>query len=278
MKIKANAKINLTLDITGVREDGFHTLSSVMAPISLCDEIVIEKSDKLSFDCNISSICDDKNLCVRAAKLFFESLNTDERASIYLEKNIPFPAGLGGGSADAAAVLRGLNSLFGNILDEKILYSLAERLGSDVPLCLYNKPALCEGRGEILTPLNRMPTLDVVIAIGKARLSTPEVYFEYDKASLPIKDDTSNLLKALESRNRDEIIKAFGNAFEPITDILAPETKQLREKMLELGAKNSRLSGSGPSVYGVFDSAENAKKAAKALENMGYFAVYCQTL
>ena len=278
MKIIANAKINLTLDITGVREDGFHTLSSVMAPVTLCDEITIEKSDSLQFDCNIKSICDDKNLCVRAAKRFFEETKISERASIYLDKKIPFPAGLGGGSADAAAVLRGLNELFSSPLDEATLYTIACELGSDVPLCLYNKTALCEGRGEILTPINGMPSLDIVIAIGDARCPTPTVYREYDKVCLEVKNDTSLLLSALKSGDKDQIIKSFGNAFEPVTDILAPETKQLRDSMCTLGALNSHLSGSGPSVYGVFENENEALNAATALRNMGYFAVCCKTL
>ena len=190
MRVTANAKINLTLDITGVRPDGFHTLRSVMAPISLCDEIELTEIESgILFDCNIKELVTPDNLCVKAAKLFFETIGKEPSISIYLEKNIPFPAGLGGGSADAAAVLRGLNELYGNEIDEKTMFELASKLGSDVPLCLSNRISLCEGRGEILTPITTSHCFNIVIAIGKARLSTPEVYRKYDAMGLDVCND-----------------------------------------------------------------------------------------
>ncbi len=281
MRITANAKINLTLDITGIRPDGFHSLRSVMAPVSLCDEIELELNDSdsgISFDCNIKELCTQDNICVRAAKLFFETVGIHKSLSIYLEKHIPFPAGLGGGSADAAAVLRGLNNLCGNPLEENVLFELAAKLGSDVPLCLLNRVAVCEGRGEILTPIDMPYQFNIVIAIGKARLSTPEVYRRYDSAMLPIRDDTDKLLVSVKESDFNKTVSSFGNAFEPVTDVLAPETMQLRLRMNELGALNSRLSGSGPSVYGVYENAEKANMVAEQLKNEGYFAVSCVTL
>ncbi len=278
MKLKAYAKINLTLDITGVRPDGFHTLRSVMAPISLCDELTLEKSDTLAFDCNLKNLCTEDNLCIRAAKLFFESAGIDGRASIYLEKRIPFPAGLGGGSADAAAVLRGLNDLFGNVLSDSTLFSLAEKLGSDVSLCLLGRPALCEGRGEVLTELGALPNLDCVIAIGNGRLSTPEVYRKYDAASLPVKNDTDSFLFSLRNDDIESMISSCGNAFEPVTDELCPETVVIRDEMLSLGAKCSHLSGSGPSVYGIFGDEKTAENAKIELQKQGYDAYLCKIL
>ncbi len=278
MKLKAYAKINLTLDITGVRPDGFHGLRSVMAPTTLCDTLTFAKSDSFAFDCSIKELCGEDNLCVRAAKLFFENAEIPPEISIYLEKNIPFPAGLGGGSADAACVLRGLNEFYGNPIAKEKLFSLAEKLGSDVPFCLLNSAALCEGRGEILTTINGMPELDIVIAIGKARLKTPEVFRAYDSLMPDVRNDTERLLNAIKTNSKGVLISAFGNAFEPITDILAPETKELRSIMLSLGATNSRLSGSGPSVYGVFENAHKAEACAEKLKKMGYFAVCCKTL
>ncbi len=279
MRVYANAKINLTLDITGVRTDGFHSLRSVMVPVSLCDEITLElmPSGGISFDCNKKELCTQDNLCVRAAKLFLETAKKEESVSIFLKKNIPYPAGLGGGSADAAAVLKGLNSLFDGALSESELFGLAAKLGSDVPLCLLNRPAVCEGRGEILTPIDIPYDFNVVIAIGKARLSTPEVYRQYDAASLPVRNDTDSFLCALKENDFVKTVRSFGNAFEPVTDIIAPETKLIRTRMLELGVLNSRLSGSGPSVYGVFENAEKANIAAEILQTEGYFAVSCVT-
>ena len=279
MRVIANAKINLTLDITGVRPDGFHTLSSVMAPISLCDYIDLTKIESgIVFDCNVKSLVTDDNLCVRAAKLFYATLDKEPSVSIYLEKNIPFPAGLGGGSADAAAILRGLNSLYNNSVDEKTLFDLAAKLGSDVPLCLLNRISLCEGRGEVLTPLNMPYSFNIVIAIGKARLSTPDVYRKYDSMGLDVCNDTEKLLSAVNGGDFGEIVATFGNAFEPVSDILAPETMQLRLRMEQLGALTAHLSGSGPSVYGVFASEKDADEAVRILKNEGYFANSCFTL
>lgn len=275
MKIKAFAKINLTLDITGIRDDGFHTLRSVMVPVSLCDEIEILQCDKFVFDCNVKSIVDENNLVVRAAKRFFERSGIEPLVSIYLEKKIPFPAGLGGGSSDAAAVLKGLNLFFGEPLKEADLFEIAETLGSDVPVCLLGKCALCEGRGEILTPLSLPKKLYLLIAIGKARLSTPAVYREYDAMGLEVREDSNAFLNALTSQNIEE---TFGNAFEPVADILAPETKMIRDTMLSLGAVTSHLSGSGPSVYGVFENEEKAKKSADALADLGFSAYCCETI
>lgn len=278
MKINAYAKINLTLDIHGTRTDGFHELRSVMVPVSLCDVITVLPSEDFSFDCSVKELCGTDNLCVRAAKLFFATAGIKPSVSIYLEKNIPFPAGLGGGSADAAAVLEALNGFFGEPLGRRTLFSLAEKLGSDVPFCLLSRPALCEGRGEMLTPIDGVPELCVVIAIGGSRLPTPQVFREYDSASLAVRNDTDAFLDAVKNNELCGIISSSGNAFEPITDMLAPETKLLRNEMLALGAKSSHLSGSGPAVYGVFENAEKASIAAKELENKGFFAVSCKTL
>ncbi len=276
MIIKAYAKINLTLDILGVRPDGFHELKSIMSPISLCDEIKLEKSDKLSFKCNIQSLETEDNLCVRAAKSFFEKAKISGSVSIELTKNIPFPAGLGGGSSDAAAILKGLNELYSYPLDNESLFELASKLGSDVSVCLLGKTALCEGRGEILTEIGDVPSYDMVIAIGQARLSTPAVYRELDAMGLPVRSDTNNFLKALE--NNENLISTFGNAFEPVADILAPETKEIRQLMVSSGAICSHLSGSGPSVYGIFSDEQSAMRAVNCLENKGFTAFQCKIL
>lgn len=278
MRIKANAKINLTLDILGLREDGFHALQSVMAPVSLCDELVIERGNGLSFNCNIPELCGEDNLCVRAARLFYKQSGIAPSACIYLEKNIPFPAGLGGGSSDAAAVLKGLNDLYCRPLCEKELFGLAASLGSDIPFCLLGSPALCEGRGEILTPISAFGGFEIVITIGSGRLSTANVYREYDASALKNRNDTDLFLSALERGDRDLLINSLGNAFEPVAERLCPEISLLRGKLLSLGALNARLSGSGPSVFGVFADSETASSAAAELRKMGYFAANCSVI
>ena len=278
MIIKAFAKINLTLDITGIIDGGYHALRSVMAPISLCDEIELNKSEVISFDCNIKSLVTDDNLCVRAARSFLQRADLSCGVDIKLQKNVPFPAGLGGGSSDAAAVLKGMNELYGNPLSKDELFELASSLGSDISLCLLGRPALCEGRGEILTPLNNLPRFHLVVAIGEARLSTPEVYKKYDSMGLEALSDSDKFLSALEKSDRAELLSSMGNAFTPVADVLAPETKAIREELRSLGALVSHLSGSGPSVYGIFSDNASAVSAAEALKNKGYSAFVCETL
>ena len=277
MKLNAYAKINLTLDILGVREDGFHELRSVMVPISLCDVIELEKSDRLSFDCDKSELVTDDNLCTMAARLFFEEIGKEACVSIRLQKNIPYPAGLGGGSADAACILNGLNEAYGFPLEREKLFAIAARLGSDVPFCLLCSPADCKGRGERLSAISGMPSLDIVIAIGKARLRTPDVFRAYDASGEQPRNDSERLLSAVEGGDKNEIIASLGNAFEPITDKLAPETMQIRALMTDSGALASHLSGSGPSVYGIYENSEKASASAEMLREKGFFAVCCKT-
>lgn len=278
MIINANAKINVTLDILGVRPDGYHALRSVMVPVSLCDEIHIETADSLVFDCDVRSLVTEDNLCVRAAKAFFEKAKLAPKVSIKLVKRIPFPAGLGGGSSDAAAVLRGLNNFFGAPLSDDELFEIAASLGSDINVCLLGSPALCEGRGEILTPLLGVKPLNVLIAIGKGRLPTPQVYRNYDAATLEVRDDSTAFIKAVNADDFMGMIASFGNAFEPVTDEMCPETKQIRELMLANGALTSHLSGSGPSVYGVFEDQSAVAAAAQELRDLGFSAYECVTL
>ncbi len=277
MITKAYAKINLTLDITGVRPDGFHTLRSVMVPVTLSDDIIIEKSDSFVFDCNIKSICGDNNLCVRAAKAFFEYIKASPDVSIYLDKKVPFPAGLGGGSSDAAAVLSGLNEMYGNPVSDSDLFEIAASLGSDIPFCLLGRPALCEGRGEVLTPISLDDEFNVVITIGEGRLPTADVYRRYDSACLEVRNDTDAFLSAVNNNDFSGIVASLGNAFEPVTDDLCPETKTMRELMISFGALASHLSGSGPSVYGIFSDSQKAELAAQEMRNKGFSAFVCKT-
>ncbi len=278
MMIKAYAKINLTLDITGLRPDGYHAISSVMVPVSLADNITIEKSDSFSFQCNLPALCTEDNLCVRSAKAFFQRSGVQQSASIYLEKNIPFPAGLGGGSSDAAAVIKGLNELFCNPLSEQELFDIAASVGSDVPFCLFGSPALCRGRGELLTPLTMKKAYHVVISIGDSRLSTAEVYRRFDDLSASPAEKSPAFVQALADDNEAEMLSNVSNSFELVTDIICPETKLMRELMLEGGAIISRLSGSGPSVYGLFADEESAIKGALYMKSKGFSAYNCTTL
>lgn len=276
MNVRAYAKVNLTLDIISVRDDGFHSIRSVMVPVSLFDRVSVERAERISFDCDLPALRNEDNLCIRAAKAFFEAAGIRGGADIRLQKHIPFPAGLGGASADAAAVIDCLSTIYGAPLDFDELIRVAAEVGSDVPFCLYGKPALCEGRGEIITPIAGDMELFIVIAIGAGRLSTGEVYAAYDRASLAPTDHTTGFLEALS--NGADICKHMGNSFVPIVSALCPETADMRDSLLKCGAGAAMLSGSGPAVYGVFENELSAANAAKVLRAEGYFSVECRTM
>ena len=186
VKEKANAKINLYLDVISKREDGFHDVKTVMHSVSLSDEVTViySPSDtqniRISLKGNRFLPTDDKNLAYKAAKLYLDSAAMRADIDIILDKHIPIAAGLAGGSSDAAATLRAMNKLFDKMFSEKALFKMAEKIGSDVPYCLYGKTALCEGRGEIITKLPDTLKLNVVIAVANEYVSTPMAYSELD--------------------------------------------------------------------------------------------------
>lgn len=276
MKTKAYAKINLTLDIIGKRSDGYHSLKSIMVPISLFDVVTVEKSDELIFDCDLP-VLRENNHCVKAAKLYFESSGIKGGADIKLNKHIPFPAGLGGGSSDAAATLRLLNNIYNHAVSEEDLAYIALGVGSDVPFCLYGKPALCEGRGEILTPLDNIGKFYIVVAIGSDRLPTAQVYDAYDNAGEKPTDFSDKMLAALKNGDKKAFYSSVGNAFEPVAEKLCPNVRKIKSLLLKYGAVSAILSGSGPSVFGIFESEEKAIKAAVSLRGDGFFAVSGET-
>lgn len=268
MIVKAYAKINLSLALTGVREDGYHTLHTVMQAVSLCDELTVEKANVIRFSCSEPSLAGEKNLCVKAAKAFFRQAGIDGGARIQLNKKIPTGAGLGGGSADAAAVLCALNGLYGKPLDEADLYALSARLGADVPFCLYvclhgGGKCLCEGIGEVLTPLPAGDRFQLVIAKGESGLSTPEMYRRMDA----VRDVWS-------SSGREGMF----NDFEPVAESVLADISVLKKRLTALGASFAMMSGSGSAVFGMFEAEEQAKKAMAVLRGAGFFAESCTTV
>lgn len=263
MNIKAYAKINLSLALTGVREDGYHMLHSVMQTVSLCDTLWVELAETIEFTCSEPSLAGDKNLCVRAANAFYREAGLQCGARIHLDKHIPTGAGLGGGSADAAAVLRALNVLHGKPLTETSLLALGAALGADVPFCLHGGKCLCTGIGEILTPLPAEETLYLMIAKGTDGLSTPDMYRRMDA----VRDTWSSADRA-----------GYFNDFEPVAESVLPDISYLKRRLNELGATVSMMSGSGSAVFGIFDTEQQTKKAAQAIAAEGYFAESCTTV
>lgn len=277
VSMRAPAKLNLTLEVGAKREDGYHPITSVMAHISLYDEISIaKKGEGIEFETNAIYLKnDEKNLCVVAAKKFLECKGLDEGVKISLKKLIPSNSGMGGGSADAAVVIRLMERLFGE-LDKDKKDALALSLGADVPFCMTDTPALCEGIGEIITPV-ASPTkrLYVVVAKNAQKLSTARVYSNFDSSPTPFTGSHSDVIKALESGSFSLLKNGMCNVFEENVFAECPEVASLREKMLSLGAFASRMTGAGPTVFGLFEKrnlAERALSSLRADRILSYFA------
>lgn len=283
-KENAYAKINLHLDVVKKRDDGFHEIKTVMHTVSLADVVTVavsparELSVKLSVDGAIFLPTDSKNLAYRAAVLFFERLGVNAEVNIKLVKRIPVSAGLAGGSSDAAAVLRALNKLYKRPFTTKALMAIGAELGSDVPYCIVGKTALCEGRGERITRIDSSATLNVVIASAGERVSTPLAYSALDEKYNDFTDyDTEaadSALSVLVSslKHGKPIETDLYNVFETVIFDKCPKSKKLKDVIVALGATHAVMSGSGPSVYGVFATESEAKEAKAKLRELGYFA------
>ncbi len=267
--VKANAKINLGLDITGTREDGYHLLKTVMQSVSLCDVITLKKADRISLTCSDDTIpCDEKNLAFKAAKLFFEETKINGGVEIGIEKNIPSQAGLGGGSADAAGTIVALNKLYDADLSDEELCKIGEKIGSDVPFCIIGGTMLCEGVGEKLTPMKPICDMKIVIAKGTNGISTIEAYKTYDKLQGIKHPDIDALINAI--NNGEKFSHLCGNVLE-LTAFLS-SVDEIKETMIELGAENSMMTGSGSAVFGIFSDERLAEKCSENLKKSGFFA------
>ena len=276
---KAYAKINLFLNVVGKRDDGFHDIESIMHSVSLCDELSFDFYENERICINLSSDensipLDSTNLIYRAAEAYLSRFNLVFGVNIHVKKKIPVAAGLAGGSSDAAATLRVLDMRFGKACGDD-LYEIAAGLGSDVPFCLYGKTALCLGRGEILKPVEAKIDKHFVIAIGDERVSTPEAFRNIDRryfeTGFPILDDKlQNMLSAI--KGKDNFSPYLYNIFEEVSSI--GSIANIKYIMKENGAEATLMSGSGPSVFGIFASGELAKDACQALNAAG-FRAFC---
>lgn len=282
----AFAKINLFLDVTGRRADGYHDLHTVMQTVSLCDTVTAECIEGSGLQ--ITLTCDDpalptdgRNLAYRAATAFCETTGIrDTSIHLHIEKRIPLAAGLAGGSADAAAVLRLLNQQYENKLSTPDLLRLAGRLGADVPFCLCGGTCRCEGVGEILTPVPAKVSYTLVIAKPNAGVSTPEAFRALDALHGDFESyvprDPAPLYTALAAGDLAAIGEQMYNSFE---DVILPrhlEVTVLKETMLTHGAVRAMMSGSGPSVFGLFAERTHAEDCATALQRSEVFAAVCE--
>ncbi|MBO4467984.1 MAG: 4-(cytidine 5'-diphospho)-2-C-methyl-D-erythritol kinase [Clostridia bacterium] len=259
MKLLANAKLNLTLDIAGKREDGYHLIDSVFQSISLCDEINIEKADAVSVVFSEKSIPANESVAYRSARAFFEFTGLKGGAKIYIKNNIPTGSGMGGGSSDAAAVLKGLDSLYGTRLTTDELINIAAPIGADIPFCLVGGTARVSGIGEKVSPLPSIGEYPIIIIKDKEKSSTADMYRSLDNIKKP-PEKTALLIKAIKNGDNKEIFKNISNAFSGVTDI-----EKERSDLTNSGASAVGLTGSGPSVFGIFRSKDIRNKAFDTL-------------
>lgn len=265
----APAKLNLTLEVGEKRSDGYHEVQSVMSCAALYDEVTLESgtSGEISMTCDCPGLpLDDTNLCLRAAKLFFKKTGIPcDGLHIDLTKRILMQSGLGGGSADAAAVLRGLRKLYRPEMMIKDLERMAAELGSDVPFCVRSATAMVRGRGEQLLKLPKLPLCWFVICKPEFSFSTAEMYAKLDEKEPVSSIDTLGLIKALEYQDMQEISDRLGNCFEGVLEE-SSEIFAIKNRLLALGARNACMSGSGSAVYGLFTREDEAKAAAAELQ------------
>lgn len=274
ISIKAYAKINLTLDVIGKQADGYHLVQMIMQQIDLYDEITLvaqEKGIRLTSD---SAFIPEnpQNLAWRAVSLMQEALGIDRGVHIAIRKQIPVAAGLAGGSTDAAAVIHGYAALCGLSLTLSEKMALGLKLGADVPFCLMGGAALAEGIGERLTPIPGLKDGWIVVCKPNFGVSTREIYTALEWEQIEKHPDTAGMLKALEGGTAQSITPFLGNVLEDVTCRKYPEVKAVKDKMLQYGAEGALMSGSGPTVFGLF---RNAEKARNARENLKRF--YRQT-
>ena len=290
VKEKAYAKVNLFIDVLAKRDDGFHEIKTVMHTVSLADDVTVtvepsqKRSVRLLLEGNRRLPTDSKNLAVSAAELFLERAMIDARVTIRLTKNIPVSAGLAGGSTDAAAVLRAMNKLFSRPFAEKALIAMAAQLGSDVPYCMRGGTALCEGRGELITRLSAEPTLHLVVALAHEHVSTPRAYGALDTLFSDFSEacytPKNEICAALVDALCRGTLPSEGlyNIFEAAVLPESPGAEAIKATLLELGATHALMSGSGPSVFGVFETEQKAKNVVEAMHSLGFSAYYAKSV
>ena len=269
VEIQAYAKINLGLDVVGKLDNGYHLLRSVMQQIDLHDTVTLKKQEPekgITFTSNSGEIpLDDTNLAYKAVKLIMAQAGLHTGVEIHLEKRIPVAAGMAGGSTDGAAVLIGMNELFRLGYDMEELKAMGVKLGADVPFCIQGGTALAEGIGEKLTVISSTPSMFFVIAKPPIFVSTKYVYENLKLGELE-HPDTDGILASLEQKDVVAMTKRLGNVLESVTVKKYPIIDTLKNSMKEAGAIGALMSGSGPTVFGVFSSLEDSEKAEKVLK------------
>lgn len=271
VELKALAKINLGLDVLGKRDNGYHDVRMVMQTIYLYDNVTLTKTKAagIQVETNLPYLpIDQNNIAYKAAKLLIDEFDIQEGVHIKLDKRIPVAAGMAGGSSNAAAVLVGMNRLFDLGLKQKDLMERGVSLGADVPYCVMRGTALAEGIGEKLSPLDPMPKCYVLVAKPGISVSTKMVYEALDAKEIVEHPDIDGLLMGLKQQDVRQVAAAMGNVLESVTIEKYPVIETIKDAMKEAGALNAMMSGSGPTVFGIFEDRKVAKAAQQKLRQM----------
>lgn len=266
--VKAPAKINLTLDVTGKRNDGYHEVEMIMTTIDLSDRIglISLEEDKINIDVNQGFIpSNENNLAYQAAKVIKDHTGTEKGVSVFIDKQIPVSAGLAGGSTDAAAVLRGLNQLWELGLTMEELAELGLKIGSDVPFCVHGGTAVARGRGEKLEFLPAPPSCWVVLVKPPMSVSTKDIYSRLDLKNMK-HPDTAGMINAINQGAFPDVCQKLENVMEEVTFNMHPQVAKIKQRMRQFGADGSVMSGSGPTVFGLTQSEARADRLYHGLK------------
>ncbi|HJC42093.1 MAG TPA: 4-(cytidine 5'-diphospho)-2-C-methyl-D-erythritol kinase [Candidatus Mediterraneibacter gallistercoris] len=268
IELKALAKINLGLDVLGKRENGYHDVRMIMQSIYLYDEVKIEKKDtpEIEVVSNLNFLpTGEDNIAYKAARLLQEEFKISDGVKITLKKHIPVAAGLAGGSSNAAAVLFGMNRMFRLGLSQKSLMERGVKLGADVPYCIMRGTVLAEGIGEELHKLPAMPKCTVLIAKPPVSVSTKTVYEALDSKEITEHPDIDGIIEGLERQDLKKIAGCMGNVLEDVTIPMHPVIDEIKQVMKDCGALGAMMSGSGPTVFGLFESRAGARDAQRRI-------------
>lgn len=269
IRVRAHGKINLALDVLRKREDGYHDVRMIMQSVGLYDNIEIfylgqtgTGKPKIDIETNLHYLPNNENnLAYKAAMMLMDEFYISAHISIRIRKMIPVAAGMAGGSADAAAVMKGVNKLFGLHLTNEELKRRGVKLGADIPYCIDGGTALSEGIGDILTPLPPMPSCIILLVKPPINVSTKLVYEKLDAGNLDYHPDIDGMISAIKEGNLQNMASKMGNVLQTVTETEYPVITEIKDIMLKMGALNSMMSGSGPTVFGIFNDKAKAKEA-----------------
>lgn len=267
---KAKAKVNLSLDVLRRRENGYHDVKMIMQTVNLYDDLIVEDAES-GINLEVTTIegveipCDESNLAYKAAKLLMDEFDIKKGVKITINKHIPVAAGMAGGSTDCANTLKGVNELFKLGLSDKELMERGVKLGADVPYCIMGKTALSEGIGEVLTPIENMPQCKILIAKPPINVSTKYVYENLHVETIKDHPDVDGMVEKIKAGDLHGVCSYMENILETVTVKEYPVINELKTFMKENGAINSIMSGSGPTVFGLYDDENIAKEAYEKL-------------